>query len=134
MFDFDPASVTLDELEKLGRRADAAMSGLIEVMNGLEDVVGEGLAAAGKIRATVAADGLIRDVRFDPRVLRTMGSDELAEAIVEAVRSAQLAARGQVEERLAAAQGGQRVSLDVQETHRRLEAIQSAFLSSLPHH
>ncbi|MEV4113741.1 YbaB/EbfC family nucleoid-associated protein [Nonomuraea sp. NPDC049695] len=131
MFDFDPAAVTPEQLEKLARRSDEAMSRLAAAMNGLDEVIGQGLAADGKVRATVEADGLLRDVRFDPRVLRTMGSDELSEAIVEAVRSAQLSARGQLEERVAAAQGGERLSLDIHETHRRLEAIQSAFLSSL---
>ncbi|MBB5785114.1 hypothetical protein [Nonomuraea jabiensis] len=77
------------------------------------------------------ADGLVRDIRLDARVLRTMGSDEPAEAIVAALRAAQLSARGQVEERLAAAQGGERPPFDLGDVGRRLEAVQSAFLSAL---
>jgi DNA-binding protein YbaB len=132
VFDFDPATVTPEELERIAQRAEAEMSKLAEAMNRLNEVTGEGAAAGGKIQATVESDGLVREIRLDPRVLRTMGTDELAEAIVAALRAAQFSARGQLEERLAAAQGGDRPSFDMAEVSRRLEAIQSAFLSSLP--
>ncbi|MDP4508680.1 YbaB/EbfC family nucleoid-associated protein [Nonomuraea turcica] len=132
MSDFNPAAVTPEELEKLARRADEAMATLVQAMNGLEEVTGEGTSAGGKIRAAVESDGLLREIRLDPRLLRSMGSDELAEAVVAAVRAAQLSARGQLEERLAAAQGGARPSFDIRDVGRGLDAIQSAFLSSLP--
>ncbi|MER5997577.1 YbaB/EbfC family nucleoid-associated protein [Nonomuraea sp. NPDC051941] len=132
MFDFDPAAVTPEELDRIGRRADEAMSKLATAMDGLGEVTGEGTAAGGRIQATVEADGLVRDIRLDARVLRTMGSDELAEAIVTALRAAQLSARGQLEERLAEAQGGERLPFDLGDVGRRFEAVQSAFLSALP--
>jgi DNA-binding protein YbaB len=132
VFDFDPATVTPEELEKHAQRAEAEMAKLAEAMNGLDEVTGEGVVAGGKIRATVESDGLVRDLRLDPRVLRTMGAEELSEAIVAALRAAQLSARGQLEERLAAVQGGDRPSFDMSDVSRRLEAIQFAFLSSLP--
>jgi len=132
VFDFDPAAVTPEELEKIAQRADAEMAKLAEAMNGLKEVTGEGAAAGGKIQATVESDGFVREIRLDPRVLRTMGTDELAEAIVAALRAAQLSARGQLEESLAAAQGGDRPSFDIGDVSARLEAIHSVFLSSLP--
>ncbi|MEV1173192.1 YbaB/EbfC family nucleoid-associated protein [Nonomuraea sp. NPDC049784] len=131
MSGFDPVTVTPEELEKISRRADQAMAKLAEAMNGLKEVTGEGTAAGGKIQAAVESDGLVREIRFDPRVLRTMGSDELAEAIVAAVRAAQISARTQLEERLAEAHGGERPSFDLNEVERGLDAVQSAFLSSL---
>ncbi|WP_433431320.1 hypothetical protein [Nonomuraea sp. CA-141351] len=76
------------------------------------------------------SDGLVREIRLDPRVLRTMGGDELAEAIVAAVRAAQISARTQLEERLAEANGGERPTFDPGEVERGLDAVQSAFLSS----
>ncbi|MBB5775426.1 hypothetical protein [Nonomuraea jabiensis] len=44
--------------------------------------------------------------------LRTMGNDELARAVVAALRTAQLSGRGQLEEHLASAPVGQHLALD----------------------
>ncbi|WP_431914103.1 YbaB/EbfC family nucleoid-associated protein [Nonomuraea jabiensis] len=103
---------TPEELEKVAQRADANMAKLAEAMNGLKEVIGEGEAAGGRIRATVEPDGLVRELRLDPRVLRTMGADELARAVVAALRTAQLSARGQLDEHLASVEDGQQLALD----------------------
>ncbi|MEV0148813.1 MULTISPECIES: hypothetical protein [unclassified Nonomuraea] len=49
---------------------------------------GRGESAAGQVVAVVGADGLLEHLRLNPRSLR-MGSEELAEHVVSAVRAAQ---------------------------------------------
>jgi len=128
MPEFDPAAVTPEDLEKMLRRAEETMAKLEAVV---AQVTGEGAAADGKIQATVESDGMVKEIRLDPRALRAMGVEELAEAIVAALREAQLSARGQLEERLAAVQGEELGSFDMGAAARGLEDIQSSFLSSL---
>ncbi|MGN9840076.1 hypothetical protein ACTMTI_18315 [Nonomuraea sp. H19] len=53
-----------------------------------DDVRGAGEAAVGLISAAVGRDGLLEGLRLDPRALR-LGSHDLAEQIVIAVRAAQ---------------------------------------------
>lgn len=125
--------VTPEELEKISRQADEAMTKLGEAMRGLRDVTGEAMAAGGKIKATVEADGLVRDLRLDPRVLRTMGTDELAEAIVTALRAAQLSVREQMEEQVRAVgiDHADPLPMDPAEARARLDSLQSDFLATL---
>ncbi|GAA3649337.1 hypothetical protein GCM10022224_010080 [Nonomuraea antimicrobica] len=131
MPEFDPAAVTPEDLEKMLRRAEETMAKLEAAADGFHEVTGEGTAADGKIQATVESDGMVKEIRLDPRTLRTMGVEELAEAIVAALREAQLSARGQLEARLAAVQGEELGSFDMGAAGRGLEDIQSSFLSSL---
>jgi DNA-binding protein YbaB len=125
--------VTPEELEKISRQADEAVVRLGAAMRGLRDVTGEAMAADGKIKATVEADGLVRDLRLDPRVLRTMGVDELAEAIVATLRAAQMSVREQMEEQVRAV-GVDHVAplpIDPAEARARLDSIQSDFIAAL---
>jgi DNA-binding protein YbaB len=128
MFDFTP-----EELEKISRQADEAMTKLGEAMRGLRDVTGEAMAAGGKIKATVEADGLVRDLRLDPRVLRTMGADELAEAIVTALRAAQLSVREQMEEQVRAVgiDHADPLPMDPAAARAHLDSLQSDFIATL---
>ncbi|MFD1536335.1 YbaB/EbfC family nucleoid-associated protein [Nonomuraea guangzhouensis] len=125
--------VTPEELEKISRQADEAMVKLGEAMRGLRDVTGEATAADGKIKATVEADGLVRDLRLDPRVLRTMGIDELSEAIVEALRAAQMSVREQMEEQVRAVgvDHAAPLSMDPAEARARLDSLQADFIAAL---
>ncbi|MEU7856843.1 YbaB/EbfC family nucleoid-associated protein [Nonomuraea sp. NPDC049141] len=125
--------VTPEELEKISRQADEAMVKLGEAMRGLRDVTGEATAADGKIKATVEADGLVRDLRLDPRVLRTMGIDELSEAIVAALRAAQLSVRAQMEEQVRAVgiDHAAPLPMDPAEARARLNSLQADFVAAL---
>ncbi|MFB9832541.1 YbaB/EbfC family nucleoid-associated protein [Actinoallomurus acaciae] len=61
------------------------------------DPRGVGESARGLVSAEVGADGLLADLRLNPRALR-LGSAALAEDIVSAVRAAQEDLRGQIDE------------------------------------
>ncbi|MFE3451988.1 hypothetical protein ACFXJ8_24015 [Nonomuraea sp. NPDC059194] len=56
--------------------------------SGHDDMRGAGEAAAGLVSAEVGHDGLLEALHLNPRVLR-LGSHDLAEQIVLAVRAAQ---------------------------------------------
>jgi hypothetical protein len=56
--------------------------------NGHDDVRGTGEAAGGRVTAEVGHDGLLEALHLNPHVLR-LGSHDLAEKIVIAVRAAQ---------------------------------------------
>ncbi|WP_067172433.1 YbaB/EbfC family nucleoid-associated protein [Microtetraspora niveoalba] len=152
MFDFDPAAVRTEEIDRISREAERTLRDLTEALGRLGEVTGEGEAAGGMIRAIVDGEGRIRDVRFDPRVMR-QDSEGLAEAVVSAVRAAQEDARERTAEVLgpaleeplggafADASGDGRESggpgrpadraLDIDRARRRLEAIQDSFLDSM---
>ncbi|WP_214408840.1 hypothetical protein [Sphaerisporangium fuscum] len=85
-----------------------------------EDLRGQGESAAGQIVAVVGVDGLLEDLRLNPRSLR-MGSEELAEHIVSAVRAAQqdrLSRTGESEPDAEAA------AIDPAELMRRLDDLE----------
>jgi DNA-binding protein YbaB len=62
-------------------------SGQVQPDGEVEDLVGEGEAADGKVKVTAGIGGKIEKVELDPRALRT-DSDELGEQIAEAVNAA----------------------------------------------
>ncbi|MFF4773026.1 YbaB/EbfC family nucleoid-associated protein [Microtetraspora fusca] len=155
MFDFDPATVRTEEIDRISREAERTLRGLTEALGRLGEVTGEGEAAGGMIRAIVDGEGRIRDVRFDPRVMR-QDSEGLAEAVVSAIRAAQEDARGRTAEVLGLAldeplggafpdapggrgepsgdgrePGRSDRALDIDRARRRLEAIQDSFLDSM---
>ena len=126
--------VTPEALDKLSKQADQTMTKLGEALRDLQDLTGEAETAGGKVRATVEADGLVRDLRLDPRVLRTMGTDELAEAIVAALRAAQLSVRRQMEERVRAAgalDGADPLPTDPAAARAHLDGLQSDLIAAL---
>ncbi|MGI5485979.1 YbaB/EbfC family nucleoid-associated protein [Microtetraspora malaysiensis] len=156
MFDFDPATVRTEEIDRISREAERTLRDLTEALGRLGEVTGVGEAAGGMIRAIVDGEGRIRDVRFDPRVMR-QDSEGLAEAVVSAIRAAQEDAQGRTAEVLGSAledplggafpdaPGGRAEStgdgrepgrpadraLDIDRARRRLEAIQDSFLDSM---
>ncbi|WP_433222835.1 YbaB/EbfC family nucleoid-associated protein [Microtetraspora malaysiensis] len=156
MFDFDPATVRTEEIDRISREAERTLRDLTEALGRLGEVTGEGEAAGGMIRAIVDGEGRIMDVRFDPRVMR-QDSEGLAEAVVSAVRAAQEDAQGRTAKVLGSAledplggafpdvPGGRAASsddgrepgrpadraLDIDRARRRLEAIQDSFLDSM---
>ncbi|MFG3442115.1 YbaB/EbfC family nucleoid-associated protein [Nonomuraea sp. NPDC047897] len=67
---------------------------LEEVGRGLEAARGHGEAADGLVRVEVLPSGGLAAVRIAPRAMR-LGSEELAEAIMEAARQAEEDVTGQ---------------------------------------
>ncbi|HEX2314105.1 MAG TPA: YbaB/EbfC family nucleoid-associated protein [Thermomonospora sp.] len=104
MLDFDPNSFRLEDLDKLSAQADQAMRRLAESAEALTEVVGEGEAADGLVRAVVDGGGALRSVDLNPRAMR-MGSEELGRAVTVAVTAAQADAQRRVQELLTAAMG-----------------------------
>ncbi|MEV0967297.1 YbaB/EbfC family nucleoid-associated protein [Microtetraspora glauca] len=158
MFDFDPATVRPEEIDRIIRQADRSLRDLTDAMERLGEVTGEGDAAGGMVRAVVDGEGMIQGVRFDPRVMR-QDSETLAEAVVDAVRAAQGDARRKTAEVLgpvlgespgdslrnpsdgvraepsrgAEEQGARPTdrASDIERTRQRLERIQDSFLESM---
>ncbi|GLW96150.1 hypothetical protein Misp02_02370 [Microtetraspora sp. NBRC 16547] len=146
MFDFDPATVRPEELDRIIRQADRSLRDLTDAMGRLGEVTGEGETAGGMVRAAVDGEGRIQDLRFDPRVMR-QDSESLAEAVVDAVRAAQEDARRKTADVLGSvldeppgeashpgstdrATATDR-AMDIDRSRRRLEAIQDSFLDSM---
>ncbi|TDD61114.1 YbaB/EbfC family nucleoid-associated protein [Actinomadura rubrisoli] len=68
----------------------------------LETIEAEAEAAEGMVKVKVDRQGRLTSVEFDPRVYRRLGSEELAEAVLEASKDAQ----SQVAEQMRAAMQG----------------------------
>lgn len=77
-----------EDAERAGRQADEIRAWIEEARAEVDEVVGVGEAASGQVKAEVAADGKVLDVRFGPRALR-LDSETLAEAVHSAVGHAQ---------------------------------------------
>jgi DNA-binding protein YbaB len=86
------------------------------------DPRGVGEAACGLVSAEVGADGLLADLRLNPRALR-LGSAALAEDIVSAVRAAQEDLRGRTDE--SAGPPALPEGLDPSVLVRRLEEVET---------
>lgn len=84
--------VTPADFDRLMEQTRAALR---ELRNGnlpdtdeeTEEIVGEGEAADGRIRASAIVGGTLKSVELDPRAMR-LPSDELGEQIVAAVNAA----------------------------------------------
>ncbi|WP_433253510.1 YbaB/EbfC family nucleoid-associated protein [Streptosporangium sp. CA-135522] len=81
---------------------------------------GTGEAAGGLVSVLVDEDGLLARLRLDPRTMR-LGSHELADHIVAAVRTAQRDRLERMDEPAALAEEG----LDAQEFIRRLDDMEA---------
>ncbi|GAA2412209.1 hypothetical protein GCM10010404_82680 [Nonomuraea africana] len=127
MFDFDPAGMGPEALERIGRRAEDSMRALAAAMENLTELSGEGEAAEGRVRAVVESDGTLRELRFDPRAMR-LGSEELAQAATEAVRLAQRAVRERVEESV---RGLAALPDDLEAAGRQLDEVREVFSAAL---
>ncbi|MCP9950804.1 MULTISPECIES: YbaB/EbfC family nucleoid-associated protein [Actinomadura] len=60
-----------------------------EMQSKLEAIEAEAEAADGMVRVKVDRQGRLTSLELDPRVQRKLGSEQLAEAIMEATRDAQ---------------------------------------------
>ncbi|MEO3890383.1 YbaB/EbfC family nucleoid-associated protein [Nonomuraea sp. B5E05] len=78
---FDP------ELDRLVAEFRADAQPLSDVIGQINEIQGEAASAGGKVAVRVAPSGELLGVRIDPRAMR-MGSEELAEAIMDAARRA----------------------------------------------
>ncbi|GAA4220989.1 DNA-binding protein YbaB [Streptosporangium album] len=85
----DPLRQTGDpEIDRALSRLMAETAGFEEVRRQVEETKGRGEGANGQITVEVLATGSLRTLRIDPRAMR-LGSEALAEAILEAVRQAE---------------------------------------------
>ncbi|MFE9102689.1 YbaB/EbfC family nucleoid-associated protein [Actinomadura geliboluensis] len=75
---------------------------IADMQSRLETIEAEAEAADGMVRVKVDRQGRLTSLEFDPRVQRKLGSEELAEAVLEASRDAQ----AQVADQMRAAMQG----------------------------
>ncbi|MFB9475206.1 YbaB/EbfC family nucleoid-associated protein [Nonomuraea salmonea] len=75
------------QLDRVMAEFKANSRELSDVMGLVGDVSGEAASPDGKVRVRVTASGQLTGLRIDPRAMR-LGSQELAEAILEASRRA----------------------------------------------
>lgn len=88
MFDFDPDRFQVEDLHRIARQSEDALSALTEVLAEIQRVTGEGEAADGLIRVVVDSAGRAAKVAVDPRAMR-LGSEALAEGVRDAFNAAQ---------------------------------------------
>jgi DNA-binding protein YbaB len=86
-----------DDVERSVEEAQDMVRHLQETMGRLGEVTGVGEAADGMVKATVSAEGNIKEVTFNPRIKR-LGAEKLAEEIVVAVQAAQTDATNKSQE------------------------------------
>ncbi|MEV4567701.1 YbaB/EbfC family nucleoid-associated protein [Nonomuraea sp. NPDC049421] len=75
------------QLDRVMAEFKANSRELSDVMGLVGDVAGEAASPDGKVRVRVTASGQLTGLQIDPRAMR-LGSQELAEAILEASRRA----------------------------------------------
>ncbi|MBB5082225.1 YbaB/EbfC family nucleoid-associated protein [Nonomuraea endophytica] len=90
--DIDPANISERELDEAAGRAERMLAWLESAQEELQAVTGAGEGPSGHVRVTVDADGLVLDVRYDRQALK-LGSQDLADETLAAVRSAAADAR-----------------------------------------
>ena len=87
---------TPEELEKIAQLNELRMAKMQEVAALLPSLVGEGEAANGAVVVTVGGGSALRELRLNPRVMRT--SEELTEHIVTAAQAASEDLQRKIEE------------------------------------
>ncbi|GAA3471599.1 YbaB/EbfC family nucleoid-associated protein [Nonomuraea roseola] len=124
---FDPAN-----FERMARESEESVRRLEEMSQEITSVTGTGESRSGLVVARTDHGGMLDSVRLDPRAMR-MGSEELAEELVEAVRAAQQDAQRQGEELLSHALSGEatREPFDLAALQRRLQDIHDTFGQSV---
>ena len=85
----------IEELLKEYKKQHEELKQLQERLAGLE---AEGEGGDGAVKVKVDRQGRLTSVEFDPRRFRKLGSEELAEAVLEAARSAADQVSGQARE------------------------------------
>jgi DNA-binding protein YbaB len=84
----EPGGIGPEDLERVAREAEHALSRLADVQERLGEVRGTGTASGGRIVVGADASGRIDSIKLDPRVMR-MASQELAGELLRAVNAAQ---------------------------------------------
>ncbi|MCG5220534.1 YbaB/EbfC family nucleoid-associated protein [Streptosporangium sp. KLBMP 9127] len=130
LHDFDPGNFQIEDLERMAREGEAAIDRLSGVFAELDTVTGEGEGAGGLARAVVDGTGRIKEISLEPRIMR-MDSAGIAEAVTEAVRTAQEDAAKRNEELLATVMGGETPSLDPARIREQFAEINDSFTESL---
>lgn len=129
---FAPFGPSLDQAERLMRRVQKAVTAVNEV-------VGEAESADGRVRARVFAGGRIKDVTFDPRVMR-LDRETLADHVVNAVRAAQEDAQRRTEELMNEALGPlgggmpSRENFGLDKLFEQIGQIEESFTRSMQEH
>ncbi|MEU4547094.1 YbaB/EbfC family nucleoid-associated protein [Nonomuraea dietziae] len=84
---FDPADITDRHIDEVARQGERVLAWLETAQADLDQIVGAGETAAGQVKVTVDVNGRVLEVIYGPRVTR-LGSQELAEQTLVAVRAA----------------------------------------------
>ncbi|GAA2206675.1 hypothetical protein GCM10009850_021330 [Nonomuraea monospora] len=99
---FDPADISDQRIDELTRQGERLLAWLETAQPDLDQIVGSGEAAQGQVKATADVNGRVLGVSYGPRVTR-MGSRELSEETLSAVRAACADAQRQTHELMRAA-------------------------------
>jgi DNA-binding protein YbaB len=83
----DPAHIRDEDLDEAARQGERMLAWLETAREELDQVIGAGESPSGQVRARVDANGRVIEVAYGPRALR-MGSMELADETLAAVRAA----------------------------------------------
>ncbi|WP_449063525.1 YbaB/EbfC family nucleoid-associated protein [Planomonospora algeriensis] len=83
----DPGDIRDRDLDEAGRQGERMLTWLETAQEELDGLTGTGETASGQVKATVDVNGRVLEVAYGPRALR-LGSEELAEATLAAVREA----------------------------------------------
>jgi len=75
------------EIERLADELQEDVTKLVRLQERITEVRGRGEAAQGRVVAEASANGALTGLRIDPRAMR-LGSDELAEAVLQAAAGA----------------------------------------------
>jgi DNA-binding protein YbaB len=83
----DPANITDQDLDEAARQGERMLAWLETAQEELDKIVGIAESPSGQVKATVDSNGRVLDIVYGPRSLR-LGSAELAEETLTAVRAA----------------------------------------------
>lgn len=114
----DYRDLDLERLSEINEERLGRIRGLEPV---LRDLTGVGEAANGLVRSTVDSSNTLSELYIDPRAMR-LGSEALAEQIVEATAGATRQLQEQVESLMRDAMGDDAPGLSVTEVQRNAES------------
>ncbi|GAA2899280.1 YbaB/EbfC family nucleoid-associated protein [Nonomuraea rubra] len=101
----DPAHIRDEDLDEAAQQGERMLAWLETAREELEQVTGAGESPSGQVRARVDANGRVLDVAYGTRALR-MGSQELADETLAAVRVAGADAERQIHDLMREAMPG----------------------------
>lgn len=102
---FDPVDLSDQAIDEVARQGERMLAWLETAQPDLDRIVGAGETASGQVKATVDVNGLVLGVTYGPRATR-MGSQELADQTLAAVRAACADAQRQVHDLMREAMPG----------------------------